>query len=86
MEARLLVYIVLVICPHFIVADQSKPLHANDKEEERWLHADECFSKAVERVEMRCKEMTEGAELGVTVCESGGRWHIYRWIGRCMWS
>lgn len=66
MAARsLLICIVLVIYPHYAGANQSEPVHASDKEEERWMHADECFSKAVEKVEMRCKDMTAGVVLGV---------------------
>lgn len=64
MEAQcffLCVAIMSVICPHHTTADV--PLHAKDEEEERWVQADECFSKAVERVEMRCKDMTEGMVL-----------------------
>ena len=58
------VAIVSVISPHYTIADE----HLRDKEEERWSEADECFSNAVERVEMRCKDMTEGMVLG----EPGG--------------
>ena len=60
----LLIYfaILSVICPHHTIGDVSP--HAKDKDEERWEEADECFSNAVEKVEMRCKDMTEGVVLG----------------------
>lgn len=56
------VAILSVICPHHTIADV--PPHAKDKDEERWAEADECFFNAVAKVEMRCKDMTEGVVLG----------------------
>ena len=33
------------------------------KDFEKWMNAEECFSMAVEGVQMRCKDMHEGLQL-----------------------